>query len=173
MLANSNTIAPLTANRGNFSTLAPAARPTVYRPAAEYTNVATNTLSTIWLARSRRNFRNSRGENCVEDSCSATTVRPRTNAMTVTTVPAMIVNNALASSAVPWNARGDNGDPGATSMLETTNPTSRAATALTPGHTHRDPFTYSRTAPRLLIGTTRKPSSASPCGRCRDVVDWE
>src|SRR6478736_419537 len=152
MLANSSTIAPLTANRGKSSTRDPADSPTVYRPADEYTKVATNTLSTIWLARSRRNFRSSRGENCVEDSCNATTVRPRTNAMTVTTVPAMIVNNARASSAVPWNANGANGEPGPTSMLDTTNPASRAATALTPGHTHREPCTYSRSAPRLVIG---------------------
>src|SRR5580765_5892477 len=162
MLANSNTIAPLTANRGNFSTRDPADSPTVYRPADEYTKVATNTLSTIWLARSRRNFRSSRGENCVEDSCSATTVRPRTNAMTVTTVPAMIVNNARASSAVPWNANGDNGDPGATSIPDITNPTTSATTALTPGQTHSDPFTYSRTAPRLVIGTAWKPSPGPP-----------
>src|SRR6478752_811270 len=154
MLANSSTSAPLTANRGKSSTRAPAESPTVYRPADEYTKVATNTLSTIWLARSRRNFRNSRGENCVEDSCSATTVRPRTNAITVTTVPAMIVNNALASSAVPWNAKGANGEPGVTSIWDTVNPTSKAATALIPGHTHRDPFTYSRTAPRFTIRTS-------------------
>jgi hypothetical protein len=116
MLANSSMIAPLTANRGNCSTRAPAASPTVYRPAEEYTNVATNTLNTTWFARSRRNLRSSRGENWVEDSCNATTVRPRTNAITVTTVPAMIVNNALASSAVPWNANGANGEPGRTSI---------------------------------------------------------
>src|SRR6478752_10366497 len=154
MLANSSTIAPLTANRGNCSTRVPAASPTVYRPAAEYTNVATNTLNTIWFARSRRNLRSNRGENWVEDSCRATTVRPRTNAITVTTVPAMIVNNARASSAVPWNANGANGEPGATSISDTVNPTSRAATALIPGHTHREPFTYSRTAPRLTIRTS-------------------
>src|SRR6478672_4244349 len=137
----------------SFSTRAPAARPTVYRPAEEYTNVATNTLNTTWFARSRRNLRSSRGENWVEDSCKATTVRPSTNAITVTTVPAMMVNNARASSAVPWNANGANGEPGATSIPDNTKPTSSATTALTPGHTHRDPFTYSRTAPRLVIGT--------------------
>ena len=112
MLANSSTIAPLTASRGNCSTRAPAARPTVYRPAAEYTNVATNTLSTIWFARSRRKFRSNRGENWVDDSCNATTVRPRTNAITVTTVPAMMLNSARASSAVPWNATAPTANPG-------------------------------------------------------------
>ena len=132
MLAKSRTIAPLIASRGNCSIRPPAARPTVYSPAAEHTNVATKTLSTIWFARSRRNLRSSRDENWVEDNCSATTVRPRTRAITVTTVPAMMVSRLRASSAVPWKASGARAESSATLIGETANPTSRAATA--PGH---------------------------------------
>ncbi len=100
-LANSNTIAPLTARRGKSSVRAPADNPTVYRPGMQYTKVATNVLSTTCVGRSRRNLRSSRGENCVDDSCSATTVRPNTNASTVTTVPVTVSNRVRASSAVP------------------------------------------------------------------------
>ena len=52
----------------------------------------------------RRKLRSSRGENWVEESWSATTVRPRTSAMTVTTVLLMDISSARASSAVPWKA---------------------------------------------------------------------
>ena len=61
----------------------------------------TNTLSTIWFGRSRRKLRSNRGENCVEDNCSATTASPSRRAMTVTIVPLMLISNARASSAVP------------------------------------------------------------------------
>jgi hypothetical protein len=135
-VANNNAIAPLTANRGNTSVRSPADTPTAYRPATEYAKVATNVLSTTWVGRSRRKLRNNRGENCVDDSCSATTVRPSTNAITVTTVPVTLVSRERASSAVPWNA---NGDSGPTWMWDRTNPTANASTALAPGNTHRDP----------------------------------
>ena len=62
-----------------------------------------NALSTTWVPRSRRKLRSSRGENWVEESWSATTVRPRTRAMTVTTV-LTVMSSARASSAVPWKA---------------------------------------------------------------------
>ena len=75
--------------------------------------------------------------------------------------PVMIVNRARASSAVPWNASGANGEPGATSMPDTTNPTSRAAAALIPhpqGSVHILPD-----RPRLVvIGTSLKPSRSPP-----------
>ena len=61
----------------------------------------TNTLSTIWFGRSRGKLRNSRGENWVDDSCSATTASPSSSAMTVTIVPVIPINSARASSAVP------------------------------------------------------------------------
>ena len=62
------------------------------------------TLSTTWVARSRRKFRSSRGENAVEASCKATTLRPRTSAITVTTVLDTEISIVRASSAVPWKA---------------------------------------------------------------------
>ena len=51
------------------------------------------TLSTTWVPRSRRKLRSSRGENWVEDSCRATTVRPRTSAITVTTVLVTVISS--------------------------------------------------------------------------------
>ena len=54
-------------------------------------------------------MRNSRGEYWVDDSCSATTVRPSSSAMTVTIVPAIPISNARASSEVPWKASGECG----------------------------------------------------------------
>ena len=69
-------------------------------------------LSTTWVARSRRKLRSSRGENWVEESCSATTVRPRTSAMTVTTVLLTVISTVLASSAVPWKANRSATEPG-------------------------------------------------------------
>ena len=62
--------------------------------------------------RSRRKLRSSRGENWVEESWSATTVRPRTSAMTVTTVLVMEIREPRASSAVPWKASQLNLEPG-------------------------------------------------------------
>jgi len=56
---------------------------------------------------SRRNaagksqLRSSRGAYWVEDSCSATTVRPNSSAITVTIVPAIPISNVRASSEVP------------------------------------------------------------------------
>ena len=79
-----------------------------------------NTLSTTWVARSRRKFRNRRGENWVDDNCKATTVRPSTSAMTVTTVLVTAINKFRASSAVPWKARRLKKLPGRTSMREIT-----------------------------------------------------
>ena len=90
-------------------------------------------LSTIWLGRSRRKFRSNLGENWVDDSCSATTVSPRTSAMTVMTEVVMLLSRVRASSAVPWNASGANGEPGLTSIWETANPASSATRALAPG----------------------------------------
>jgi hypothetical protein len=142
-LANISAIAPLTASRGNSSVRPVADTPTVYRPAAEYAKVATKVLSAIWVGRSRRKVCSSRGENCVDDSCSATTVRPSTNAITVTTVPVTLLSSVRASSAVPWNA---NGEPGPIRMRDRMNPTTNASTALRPGSTHRDPLAYSRIA---------------------------
>jgi len=74
------------------------------------------TLSTTWVDRSRRKLRSKRGENWVDDSCSATTVRPRTSAMTVTTVLVTEMSRTRASSAVPWNARRSRREPGGTSI---------------------------------------------------------
>ena len=76
------------------------------------------TLSTTWVARSRRKFRSSRGENAVEDSCSATTVRPRTSAITVTTVLDTEISIVRASSAVPWKAKRSSSVPGCTSIWD-------------------------------------------------------
>ena len=64
--------------------------------------MATNALSTTWLTRSRRKLRSSRGENCVEASCSATTVRPSTSAITVARVLEIAISSVRASSGVPW-----------------------------------------------------------------------
>src|SRR3954469_21081000 len=156
-LANNNAIAPLTANLGNSSVRPPADTRSAYRPATEYAKVATKVLSTTWVGRSRRKLRNNRGENCVDDSCSATTVRPSTNAITVTTVLVTLLSKVRASSAVPRNA---SGDPGPTGIRDRTNPAATASTALIPGNTHSDPVTYSRSVSRLLIS----PAPTAPTG---------
>jgi hypothetical protein len=120
----------------------------VYRPAVLYANVATKTLSTTWFGRSRRKLRSSRGENWVDDSWSATTVRPSSNAMTVTIVPAMPINSDRASSGVPWKASGDRG-PRSTS--DSSEPTTSAAKTATVGSTQSEPRAYSRSASRRII----------------------
>src|SRR4029453_16720872 len=102
-----------------------------------------NTLSTTWVPRSRRKLRSSRGENWVEESWSATTVRPRTRAMTVTTVLLTVMSSARASSAVPWKARRSRLEPGATVIWDITKPTRSAASPATLGSTHNAPLTYS------------------------------
>jgi hypothetical protein len=63
----------------------------------------------IWFGRSRRKLRSTRGEYWVEDSCSATTARPSSSAITVIIVALMPVSSVRASSAVPWNASGERG----------------------------------------------------------------
>jgi hypothetical protein len=73
-------------------------------------------LRTTWVGRSRRKLRSSRGENWVEESWSATTVRPRTSAMTVTTVLLIVIRSARASSALPWKASRLSPDPGGASI---------------------------------------------------------
>ena len=97
-LTNISNSDPETASRGKSSVRVPPSTPTVYRPAAVYTKVATNVLSTTWLGRSRKKLRRRRGENWVDDSCSATTVRPSTRAITVTTVLVMSIINPRAST---------------------------------------------------------------------------
>src|SRR4051795_1788711 len=158
-LANNNAIAPLTANLGNSSVRPPADTLSAYRPATEYAKVATNVLSTTCVGRSRKKLRNNRGENCVDDSCSATTVSPSTNAITVTTVLVTLLSKVRASSAVPRNA---SGDPGPTGIRDRTNPAATASTALIPGNTHSDPVTYSRSASRLLISPPPLPATPRP-----------
>src|SRR3954469_124221 len=150
-LANNNAIAPLTANLGNSSVRPPADTRSAYRPATEYAKVATKVLNTTWVGRSRRKLRSNRGENCVDDSCSATTVRPSTTAITVTTVPVTLLSRLRASSAVPWNA---SGDAGSIRMRDRMNPITNASPALKPGNTHMDPVTYSRIVSRFLISDT-------------------
>ena len=74
--------------------------------------------------------------------------------MTVMTELVMLLSRVRASSAVPWNASGANGEPGLTSIWDTANPTSSATRAAAPGNTHKDPVAYSRTAARLIMGVT-------------------
>src|SRR5450755_3321860 len=95
----------------------------------------------------------------------------------VMTVLVMLLSRVRASSAVPWNASGANGEPGLTLMWETAYPTSNAAMALTPGSTHRDPVAYSRTASRRIMGCssaepslTVRPDGESGRGSCDVVV---
>lgn len=72
-------------------------------------------LTTTWFVRSRRKLRSSRGENCVEASCSATTLRPSTRAITVTTVPVIVVSRSRAWEPVPRKLIADSQEPGTTS----------------------------------------------------------
>src|SRR4051794_36366143 len=95
-------------------------------------------------ARSRRKLRSSRGENWVEESCNATTVRPRTRAITVTTVLLTAISRERASSAVPWKAIASKKVPGWTTMWEIASPAMTAMTAATLGNTQSDPAAYSR-----------------------------
>ena len=105
-----------------------------------YTNVATNTLSTTWLTRSRRKVRRIRGENWVDDSCSATSVSPSTRAITVIIVPEMPISRTRASSAVPWNTRGSSGEPSGTVTELSTDPVTSASSTASVGYTHRAPL---------------------------------
>ena len=67
------------------------------------TKVEVKVLSTIWLGRSRRKFRSNLGENWVDDSWSATTVSPRTSAITVMTELVMLLSRVRASGPLaPW-----------------------------------------------------------------------
>src|SRR5262249_10620546 len=100
--------------------------------------------------RSRRKFRSSRGEYWVEDSCKATTVRPSSNAITVTIVPAIPISNVRASSEVPWNASGERGP---TRISDSSDPAARAASTDSVGSTHSDPRTYSDSASRRIMAS--------------------
>jgi hypothetical protein len=102
-----------------------------------------NALRTTCVARSRRKLRNSRGENWVDESWSATTVRPRTSAITVTTVLVIEIRSTRASSAVPWNASQLNRESGGTSIWEMPRPTTSAISAAALGSTQSAPPTYS------------------------------
>ena len=93
--------------------------------------MATNTASTSWLVRSRRKLRNSLGENWVDESWSATNVRPSTSAMTVIIVPEIPISRVRASSAVPWNRNWSNHESGGTSIRLSTEPARQ-------GQQHRD-----------------------------------
>src|SRR5215203_1059074 len=118
-----------------------------------------NALSTTWVGRSRRKLRSSRGENWVEDSWSATTVRPRTSAITVTTVLLMEISSARASSAVPWKASELILQSGGVSIWEIPQPTSSAISAAALGSTQSAPPTYSfracRRTDHLILRTER------------------
>ena len=98
----------------------------------------------------------------MEDNCSATTVRPRTRAITVTTVPAMMVSRLRASSAVPWKASGARAESSATLIWETANPTSRAATA--PGMI--DPLARERAGGARWVGLETAETAVAPAIWC-------
>src|SRR5687767_7139473 len=102
-----------------------------------------NAPSTTWVPRSLRKLRNSRGENWVDESWSATTVRPRTRAMTVTTVLLTVISTVRASSAVPWKARRSSIESGATVTWDIAKPAASATIAAALGSTHNAPLTYS------------------------------
>ena len=89
-------------------------------------------------------MRSSRGENWVEDSCSATTVSPSVNAITVITVPVTSISRLRASSAVPWKAIRERDEPGCTLICDSADPATSASTAATLGITQSAPFAYSR-----------------------------
>lgn len=127
----------------------PADTPTVYSPAMLYAKVATKTLSTTWFGRSRRKLRSIRGENCVDESCSATTVRPRVSAMTVIIVPAVPISSVRASSGVPWKANRCIHVPGRVFTLDRIEPKANASTTAIAGNTHSAPRRYSQAASRL------------------------
>jgi hypothetical protein len=128
--------------------------------------VATNALSTTWFGRSRKKLRSSRGENWVEDSCSATTVRPSSSAMMVMTVPVIPNSKVRASSAVPWKASGDRGP---TLTDDSAAPTARATSTDSVGSTHSDPRTYSLSTPRPTMPASailiRYRASTYPAGQ--------
>jgi hypothetical protein len=128
--------------------------------------VATTALSTTWFGRSRKKLRSSRGENWVEDSCSATTVRPSSSAMMVMTVPVIPNSKVRASSAVPWKASGDRGP---TLTDDSAAPTARATSTDSVGSSHSDPRTYSLSTPRPTMPASailiRYRASTYPAGQ--------
>ena len=118
-------------------------------------------------------LRNSRGENCVEDNCNATTARPSSSAMTVTIVLLIPISNDRASSAVPWNA---NGELLPTSTRDSSAPSRIDTPTDTTGSNDSDPRLYSHNASRRIMAipptahaSDRRLASGSDCrkrGRC-------
>ncbi|MDQ3468290.1 MAG: hypothetical protein M3487_00715 [Actinomycetota bacterium] len=122
----------------------------------------TKMLSTICVPRSRRKLRSRRGENCVEEICSATTVRLNTRPVTVIIVAETTISSSRAAPASPWNSNRPNAESASTSNCASTAPaTSDTATAMA-GSTHSAPPTYSRTAPRRDIEVHGCPSWHAP-----------
>ena len=79
----------------------------MYSPAVLYAKAPTKTLSTTWVPRSRMKLRSSRGEYWPEAICRATMVSANTSPVTVIMVVETTINTLRASSALPWNAKGE------------------------------------------------------------------
>ena len=71
--------------------------------------------------------------------------------MMVIIVPVIPSSSVRASSGVPWKASGDRGP---TLTDDSAAPAARAASTDSPGSTHSDPRTYSRSASRPTMPTS-------------------
>ena len=89
-------------------------------------------------------MRTRRGENCVDESWSATTASPNTVAITPIIAVATTVSRVRASSGVPSKTTQPNGPVSPTSIDERTHPMTRATTPATEGSSQRAPRPYSR-----------------------------
>jgi hypothetical protein len=83
----------------------------------------------------------SRGEYWPEAICRATIVRANTRPVTVIMVDETTISSERASSAGPWKASPDRGEPSSTSTRDRAAPASRNAATDSVGSTHRAPPT--------------------------------
>ena len=132
-------------------------------------NVATITDKKTWFCQSRKKLRSTRGEYCDDDSWRATSVSPRTSAITVTTVPVIPIRSVRASSAVPWNSRCCRGAVAGTCTLARTAPSTSAAISEIPGSTHSAPRAYSHNPSVRRRVTTPAPRPATGAGNSRPL----
>src|SRR4029077_5838176 len=123
------------------------------KPRRTVAKVATNTLSTIWLGRSRRKLPSSRGEYWPEATCSATTVRPSTTATTEIIVPAVPMSSVRASSGVPWKTSLYSNPSRGTGTNESTEPGD-------PRREHSDPRQHPQRRADVLADLLTPPPAA-------------
>ncbi|GAA1748145.1 hypothetical protein GCM10009767_03660 [Kocuria aegyptia] len=141
---------PMTSVRAGTSTGSGASDPIPRSPVSAITNVETRIASTAWILVSRANSRSSRGENCWEASCRASTVKEKVRVVAVMIEVATTCSVVLAASGPPGHTAAAYAVPGSGRTVTSSAVTTAEAAAATTGQNHSLALNVSE-LPRALV----------------------